>query len=507
MARQLDAELQKSERFDRAATVRRTRVGHRVRIRGLAAPTALPFRGALESRRRDAVFRRSLAISDALALLAAFALTAAVANAIATGIRLRWCSVAAIPLFWLAAKILGLYDRDEVLVHKTTLDEVPTVFQLATLCGLLCWLAHSLVFAGQFKARDALVLWLLLTVLITSARAFARAVTLRLSGSERCLFIGDAHTATAVRDKLAQGGGVRATLIAHVQVHDSAPWSSSAFSIRRLQEIRELIREMNLHRVIIAPANDDASEMHDLIHTFDAVGVRVTIVPRVLEVAGTAVEFDDLHGLTVMGIRRFRISGSAGALKRVFDLAGATFILVVMSPLLMLIAIAIVADNRGPVFFRQCRVGQNGMRFNMLKFRTMVPDAEALKADLIGRNEAQEGFFKIRDDPRITRAGRLLRRTSLDELPQLFNVLRGEMSLVGPRPLVPHEDERVQGWHRRRLELTPGMTGHWQLLGSTRVPLREMAAMDYLYAANWSLWSDVKILLRTVPHILARRGQ
>jgi exopolysaccharide biosynthesis polyprenyl glycosylphosphotransferase len=507
MVRQLDAEFRESGRLDRAAMPRRIRVGHRVRSLGPAPPAAPLFHGALESRRRDAVFRRSLAISDALALMAAFALTSAIANEIAAGVRPRWYSVGAIPIFWLAAKVLGLYDRDEVLVHKTTLDEVPTVFQLATLCGLLCWLAHSLVFAGQFKARDALVLWLLLTLLITSARALARALTLRLSGSERCLFIGDVRAATAVRDKLGQGSGVRATVVAHVQVHDSAPWSSSAFSIHRLEEIRELIREMNLHRVIIAPANDDAAEMHDLVHTFDAVGVRVTIVPRVLEVAGTAVEFDDLHGLTVMGMRRFRISGSAGALKRVFDLAGATLILLVISPLLLLIAIAIVSDNRGPVFFRQWRVGRNGMPFKMLKFRTMVPDAEQLKAQLMGRNEAQEGFFKIRDDPRITRVGRLLRRTSLDELPQLFNVLRGEMSLVGPRPLVPHEDERVQGWHRRRLELTPGMTGHWQLLGSTRVPLREMAAMDYLYAANWTLWTDVKILLRTVPYILARRGQ
>jgi lipopolysaccharide/colanic/teichoic acid biosynthesis glycosyltransferase len=152
-------------------------------------------------------------------------------------------------------------------------------------------------------------------------------------------------------------------------------------------------------------------------------------------------------------------------------------------------------------------VGRNGTPFEMLKFRTMVPEAEQLKAELSSLNEARDGFFKIRNDPRITRVGRVLRRTSLDELPQLFNVLRGEMSLVGPRPLIPHEDERVKGWHRRRLELPPGMTGHWQLLGSTRVPLLEMAAMDYLYAANWSLWTDIKILLRTVPHILARRGQ
>jgi lipopolysaccharide/colanic/teichoic acid biosynthesis glycosyltransferase len=122
------------------------------------------------------------------------------------------------------------------------------------------------------------------------------------------------------------------------------------------------------------------------------------------------------------------------------------------------------------------------------------------------RNE-QEGLFKIADDPRVTRVGRILRRTSLDELTQLFNVVRGEMSLVGPRPLVPEEDRQIQGWHRRRLHLTPGMTGPWQVLGSSRIPMREMVTIDYLYVANWSLWGDFKILLRTVPHVVLRRGQ
>ena len=136
----------------------------------------------------------------------------------------------------------------------------------------------------------------------------------------------------------------------------------------------------------------------------------------------------------------------------------------------------------------------------------MVPDAEELKPDLALLNEA-DGLFKIDGDPRITLVGRVLRRTLLDELPQLLNVLRGEMSLVGPRPLVLDEDEQIRGWHRRRLDLMPGMTGPWQVAGAARIPLREMIAIDYLYVANWSLWGDVKILLRTVPLVFLRRGQ
>jgi lipopolysaccharide/colanic/teichoic acid biosynthesis glycosyltransferase len=224
-------------------------------------------------------------------------------------------------------------------------------------------------------------------------------------------------------------------------------------------------------------------------------------------VVGSSVEFDDLHGLTVMGVRRFGLTRSSAALKRGFDLAFATIGLLALSPIVAVIAITIRLDSAGPVLFRQLRMGRHGRPFQIYKFRTMVADAEAQKESLRERNEAQEGLFKILEDPRVTRVGRLLRRSAIDELPQLLNVLLGEMSLVGPRPLVLDEDCHVQGWHRRRLELTPGMTGHWQILGPARVPLSEMVAIDYLSLANWSLWSDVKILLRTVTYVAGRRGR
>ena len=177
-----------------------------------------------------------------------------------------------------------------------------------------------------------------------------------------------------------------------------------------------------------------------------------------------------------------------------------------LAPLLVMVAGAIKLDSRGPVFFRQRRVGRRGEAFWMLKFRSMVRDADDIKAQLRDQNEAKGGLFKIPDDPRITRVGRFLRRTSLDELPQLLNVLGGNMSLVGPRPLVEDEDALIEGWQRRRLAVKPGMTGMWQIFGSSRIPMSEMVKIDYLYGANWSLWLDVKILLRTVPYVLRRRG-
>jgi lipopolysaccharide/colanic/teichoic acid biosynthesis glycosyltransferase len=207
-----------------------------------------------------------------------------------------------------------------------------------------------------------------------------------------------------------------------------------------------------------------------------------------------------------LGVRAFSLSHSSRLIKRLFDVLGASAALVLLAPLLGAVALLVKLSSHGPVFFRQERVGRGGRPFELLKFRSMVADAEERKAALAEHNQAAAGFFKIANDPRITRVGRLLRRTNLDELPQLLNVLRGEMSLVGPRPLIPQEDERVVGWHRRRLELTPGITGHWQVLGSSRVPLDEMVAIDYLYVANWSLWTDLKLLLRTIPHVLTGRG-
>jgi exopolysaccharide biosynthesis polyprenyl glycosylphosphotransferase len=455
--------------------------------------------------RREWLFRRSLLVADVLAIVLAFVLTVGLSS---RTLQLTWMSIVGLPILLVAAKTLGLYDRDESLLRKTTLDEAPKLFEVATLCTLVAWLAGGLIVAGELDRREALFLWLALAGGLMVARAVARVIALRMAPAERCLFIGDERSAGMIRSKLSDHGGIKAQMVAQLDLQEAAPWSTDACSQPRLAEIRDLARTLDVHRAIVAPgwAGADAEEILNLVRTLKAVGVRVSVLPRMLEVVGSSVEFDDLHGVTLMGVKRFDLTRSSAAVKRTFDLLGASIGLLAVSPLMLAIAVAIKLDGRGPVFFRQLRVGRHGERFQMLKFRTMVPDAEALKDSLRHRNEAQEGLFKIADDPRVTRVGRFLRKSALDELPQLLNIVRGEMSLVGPRPLVVEEDERIDGWHRRRLELTPGMTGPWQILGPARVPLKEMVALDYLYVANWSLWSDVKILLRTVAHVFGRRG-
>jgi exopolysaccharide biosynthesis polyprenyl glycosylphosphotransferase len=199
-------------------------------------------------------------------------------------------------------------------------------------------------------------------------------------------------------------------------------------------------------------------------------------------------------------------NGWQGTVKRLIDVAASAVSLVALLPLLAVLAIAIKLDSRGPIIFRQTRSGKDGHEFEFLKFRTMVPDAEALKTALESQNEADGPIFKMRSDPRLTRVGRILRQTSLDELPQIWNVLRGEMSLVGPRPPVPSEVAKYEPWQRDRLRVRGGISGLWQVSGRSELTFKEMVQLDLHYIDHWSLWLDFQILARTVSAVLTRRG-
>jgi lipopolysaccharide/colanic/teichoic acid biosynthesis glycosyltransferase len=323
----------------------------------------------------------------------------------------------------------------------------------------------------------------------------ARAVARRTAPVERCLLVGRPSVFERLEQKLRDYP--RVTLVGILKTSEIA---DDHF------RLREFAEQLHIHRLIIDTDDTSASATLDIVRAANATGLQVSLLPSMLGAVGGSVVFDDVGGLVLMGVPRFGLSRSSQALKRLFDVVGAGIGVLCLAPLMIALSVLIKLDSPGPVLFRQIRVGRDEAPFEMLKFRSMINGADALKDSLRPQNEA-DGLFKIRADPRITRVGRLLRCTGLDELPQLLNVLSGDMSLVGPRPLVLDEDTRVTGFDRRRLHLTPGITGRWQTLGAARVPLSEMVKIDYLYIANWSVWVDFKIIIQTVAFLLRGRGQ
>jgi exopolysaccharide biosynthesis polyprenyl glycosylphosphotransferase len=449
--------------------------------------------------RREALYRRSLALADVCA--AALALVIVVP----AGDSIEPLTLLALPLVVVVSKIVGLYERDEVVISKTTLEEAPTLFQVATLYTLLLWLLQGNLLVGALSKAQVLGLWALLFLFFLVGRTVARRLLRAVAQPERCLLVGDEATYARLTAKLERSRSAKTRLVGHIQHPIEIGDTGEHNGQPAVSDIGTLVSELALDRLIVAPGTVDSDRALEFVETAKTLGVRVSVIPRVFEVIGSSVEFDHLEGEVLLGVRRFGLTRSSHAIKRTLDVLVSATGVIALAPLLALFALIIKIESRGGVLFRQTRIGRDGQPFSMLKFRTMIDGADGQKVELRALNEA-DGLFKIADDPRITRFGRWLRSTYLDELPQLWNVLRGEMSLVGPRPLVCEDDARIQGWHRRRLQLTPGMTGHWQVLGAARVPLQEMVAIDYLYAANWSLWLDIQLLLRTFPHVLTRQG-
>jgi exopolysaccharide biosynthesis polyprenyl glycosylphosphotransferase len=439
---------------------------------------------------RDRAYKAALALSDLAAALVvaglvpwAFGVAVAVPGLLVVGL-----------VVLVAAEMIGCYDA--VVMRRSTLDEAPDLAQLAAIGTFTAWLlaAPGLGHAGVLAAFGGLLLALVL--LRTGARASVR----RRFAPERCLVIGDPTVAGHIRRKV-DASAANARVVAMLGLRPS----ESGRDLGGVAGLREVVAREGVERVILAPVSTDAADTLELVRMAKAVGVRVSVLPRLFDVVGSAVEFEEIDGVTFLAVRRFGLSRGERAVKRAFDLAGSGLALAAFAPLMLAAALAIRLDGPGPILFRQVRVGRGGRHFCIAKFRTMVPDAEARK-DALRHLTPPSGLFKLPEDPRVTRVGAFLRRTSLDELPQLLNVVRGDMSLVGPRPLVVDEDAQVLGLDRQRLHLTPGMTGPWQVLGSSRAPMEEMVGIDYLYVSNWTLWSDVKLMLRTVPFMVARRS-
>jgi exopolysaccharide biosynthesis polyprenyl glycosylphosphotransferase len=273
-----------------------------------------------------------------------------------------------------------------------------------------------------------------------------------------------------------------------------------------LEDLPEVLEQTRPDEVILTEQDFDERKVLAAVEAAHRAGVKVRLAPSTTELLVHEADYVPGQGVPLFELRPPVFTGVDWAVKRVFDVVVSLFVGIVGMPLWLAIALAIKLGSRGPVLFVDRRVGVGEQEFGMLKFRTMVAEAPQLQAELEAENEASGALFKIREDPRVTRVGKVLRRFSLDEMPQLVNVLRGQMSLVGPRPLPLRDFERLDEWHRKRYMVLPGMTGLWQISGRSGLAFDDLVRLDFAYIENWSVWLDITILLRTIPAVLSRKG-
>jgi exopolysaccharide biosynthesis polyprenyl glycosylphosphotransferase len=455
---------------------------------------------------KDAALRRLLAAGDALAVLLALTAALVVPGLPEAGRRILW-GVAAAPVMMVLFKLYGLYDRDVKRISYSTVDDLPWLFHATVIGSLIVWLYARYSPMHRLDFAEILLFGVMVIALVTVARFAIRSMAGRLIGAERALLVGTGGLGQTLVGKLAAHPEYRLSVIGSLSPADASSASDSRRvpTLGTLEQLEQVADRHDVTRVVFSARDIEESELERMLRDCRALSLKVSVLPRLADVLGPAVEIDDVEGVTVLGVNPPWLPRSSRLVKRGMDLLIATACMIVIAPLLGLLALAIKVDSRGPMLFAQERVGRGGRRFRLFKLRTMTVDAERRRAELIAQSSDPD-WLRLDDDPRITRIGHWLRRLSLDELPQLWNVIRGEMSLVGPRPLIPAEDEHVQIWARRRLDLTPGITGYWQVLGRTRIPFEEMVKLDYLYVMNWSLWQDIRLMLRTLPVVIGGRG-
>jgi exopolysaccharide biosynthesis polyprenyl glycosylphosphotransferase len=416
--------------------------------------------------------------------------------------------VATLPAWVVLAKLYGLYVRDEERADHSTADDLVAVFHLVTVGAWGFFVAATLTGVASPQLARMTLFWLLAVILVTGARAGARAFCRRqVEYLQNTIVIGNGSLAQLVVRKVRNHPEYGLNLVGTVRCGTARNGSDSQLvaDLGTPDELPHLVQLLDVERVIVACPEEADDRVIDLIRSLKPM-VQVDVVPRYHQVLGAGVRTHTIEGLALVALPTNRLPRSSMLLKRSMDVVVSAAVLILGAPLFALVALAVKLDSRGPVFFRQTRMGAAGRTFEIVKFRTMTADADELKSELAHLNAHVTGgdarMFKIPHDPRVTRVGAFLRRFSLDELPQLLNVLRGEMSLVGPRPLIIEEDDEVRDWARRRLDLRPGMTGLWQVHGSSRIAFGEMVDLDYFYVTNWSLWGDIGLLLRTVPVVL-----
>ena len=466
------------------------------------------------TRGRGWLLRRLLLAADVIALTLAFLLAVGLTSGFGVD---TWLEVgiflATLPLWVIAAKLFRLYDRDERGLDHSTVDDVAHVFLLVTLGALVLAVAAGY---ARPSVTKVLLFWVFGVLFMLLGRAVARFVSRRSNSYiQNTVIVGAGKTGQLVARKLKQHPEYGINLVGFV---DAEPRDRKA-DLRDVavlggpDDLPEIIRTLGVERVIIAFFRDDLSSTLELMRRLKKFDVHVDIVPRLFEVVGPNADVHTLESLPLIGLPSPSLTPSSRIIKRTMDVVGATFALVLTAPLFAFIAWKIKRGSPGPVFFRQQRLGMNQREFTLLKFRTMRvdtaegPHREYVKAMMNGDIEpASNGLFKLDRSDAVTGVGRWLRKTSLDELPQLVNVLRGDMSLVGPRPCLPYEVEHYEPYHFERFLVPAGMTGLWQVTARARSDLNDALDIDVLYARSWSPGLDLNLLLRTPLQLFRPTG-
>jgi exopolysaccharide biosynthesis polyprenyl glycosylphosphotransferase len=453
------------------------------------SPAPAP-RGAAREVWTDAVLRRTLALADVLTFVVVSATLAVVHGEPAAAF---WAATF-LPAWIVLAKLHGLYDRDQRALRYLTVDELPRLAAWAATGTAALLLFLEATPARPVSIQRGVAIWAVAVAMAFALRSAARFAWRRWTPPGRTLIVGTGAVADATRRKLELFPDIHLEVVA-----EQADLT--------LEDLREPERWLaGIDRVILAAHSIDGDLLEELVPACRSARVKLAVVPPVRGMFGTAVQLSHVAELPVIVYGTWDVARSTLLLKRIIDVAFSAVMLAAFAPLLALTAVAIKLDSRGPVLFKQTRVGLDGRRFRMLKFRTMVPNAEALLPQLVAFDRLSEPVFKLTRDPRVTRVGRVLRRTSIDELPQLWNVLRGDMSMVGPRPEEEQIVARYEPEHRVRLQVKPGLTGPMQVNGRGNLRFEERLAVEREYIENLSIARDLRILAVTASTVVTGRG-
>ena len=401
-------------------------------------------------------------------------------------------------VFWRA----GLYaERDRRAGGGRIVGSMILVGVVALVYGI----ATNREFGTYGLAPTAVVLSILFIGLLRASYDVVTADLLRFAGvRRRAVLVGDGDGVEHLRRALGRGrGGIAYDFLGAV---GPSPDGIALPFLGGLTELPKIFTERDVDELIVAETDFDDRALLEIVELAHRRGVRVRVAPTTADLLTQRADYVAGQGIPLFELRPPAFVGTDWLVKRTFDIVVSLLVVVIGLPLWIAIAIAIKLGSRGPILFRDRRVGLNEREFEMIKFRTMRAGASDLQPGLEGANEAEGALFKLRDDPRVTRVGAFLRRLSLDEVPQVLNVLRGEMSLVGPRPLPLRDYKLLEDWHRKRYLVLPGMTGLWQIAGRSDLSFDDLVRLDFYYLENWSIWLDISILLRTIPAVIAGRG-